>query len=104
MMGVSLIAVRCIRNHWAVQLVVQGILRFGEFFHGLSHAACELRELFRTEKKENDDKDNEHIGAGKVSEESEQGRDGHRFVAFPLVALGWACRNGRFLVGWCFSS
>ena len=85
-----------VRADRPVQFIVQGILGFGELFHGLPHPTREFRKFFRTEQKEDNNEDDEHIRAGEVSEKSEQGRGGHSIFTFLFVALGWGCRNGRF--------
>ena len=95
-MWIRVMGMRGIRNDRTIQFIMQGVLRLGELFDGLSHPTSKLRKFLRTEQKKDDNEDDEHIRAGEVSEESKQGRRGHSFIAFPFVALGWPCRNGRF--------
>lgn len=96
MVWIRVVSVGSVRDDRPVQFIVQGILGFGELFHGLPHPTREFRKFFRTEQKEDNNEDDEHIRAGEVSEKSKQGISGHSFVAFLFVALGWPCRNGRF--------
>jgi hypothetical protein len=58
-----------------MQLVGEIILRLLKLFHGLSHAAGELRKTLRAEENKDDQQDNEKIRAGQVTKKRKHVHD-----------------------------
>jgi hypothetical protein len=55
-----------------VQFVVEFVLCFLEFLHGLAHAACELGQFLRSEEHENNKQNDDQIRAGQIHEAGDE--------------------------------